>query len=376
MWSSTPMPAKGFLTSQQLKKLQTALRKSESPQFRERILMLLLMNDGKTYREISDFIGCSERTVVYWCVQGDPDNLESLRDGREQGNYQKATLIYIQLLMETIEKAPEELGYEFGRWTTARLATYLAEVTGIQLSGEQVRRILHKKKYVYLWAKYSLEDKQDQDKREAFKEKLQGYLEASKAAPQKLQVWFWDESGFSLRVIRRKGWGKKGKRQKVTGQRRRGRVNVMGGVRYHDRKRVCYFIEKGNGESFYVQLEQLNEWVRQEWVEQGNRREDFEEKGPKILIILDNASYHKKQSTLALIEKKLPNIQLYFLPAYSPDFNLVELVWHSAKEYIAHRLFQSVEELKQVLDRLLNQEELIIKWQRKLKNKGNAVMAS
>jgi transposase len=320
------MPAKGFLTSQQLKKLQTALRESESSQFRERILMLLLMNDGKTYREISDFIGCSERTVVYWCVHGDPDNLESLRDGREQGNYQKATSVYIELLMETIEKAPEELGYEFGRWTTARLATYLAEITGIQLSGEQVRRILHKKKYVYLWAKYSLEDKQDQDKREAFKEKLQGYLEASKAIPQKLQVWFWDESGCaaktrprfanSLRVIRRKGWGKKGKRQKVTGQRRRGRVNVMGGVRYHDRKRVCYFIEKGNGESFYAQLEQLNEWVRQEWVEQGNRREDFEEKGPKILIILDNASYHKKQTTLALIEKKLPLIQLYFLPAY------------------------------------------------------------
>jgi transposase len=370
------MPAKGFLTSQQLKKLQTALRESETAQLREKILMLLLMNDGKTYREISEFIGCSERTVVYGCVHGDPDNLESLRDGREQGNHQKATPAYIQLLMETIEKAPEELGYEFGRWTTARLATYLADVTGIQLSGEQVRRILQKKKYVYLWAKYSLEDKQDQDKREAFKEKLQGYLEASKALPEKLQVWFWDESGFSLRVIRRKGWGKKGKRKKVTGQRRRGRVNVMGGVRYHDRKRVCYFIEKGNSEAFYVQLEQLNEWVRQEWVEQGNRWEDFEKEGPKILIILDNASYHKKQTTLALIEKKLPNIQLYFLPAYSPDFNLIELVWHSAKEYIAHRLFQSVEELRHLLDRLLNQEELVIKWQRKLKNKGNAVMAS
>ncbi len=91
---------------------------------------------------------------------------------------------------------------------------------------------------------------------------------------------------------------------------------------------------------------------------------------------MDNACYHKKQTTLALIEKKLPNIQLYFLPAYSPDFNLIELVWHSAKEYIAHRLFQSVEELRHLLDRLLNQEELVIKWQRKLKNKGNAVMAS
>jgi transposase len=363
------------LSQEPLKKLQKALRESESSQLRERILLLLLINDGKTYREISEFIGCSERKVVKVCVHGEPDNLESLRDGREQGNYKKATPAYIQLLMETREKAPAELGYEFGRWTAARLATYLASLTEIQLSGEQVRRILHKKKYVYLWAKYSLEDKQDPQKREAFKEKLKGYLEASKAETQKLQVWFWDESGFSLRVIRRKGWGKKGKRKKVTGQRRRGRVNVMGGVRYHARKRVCYFIEKGNSSSFYAQLERLNEWVRQEWVEPGNKPEEFEEKGQKISIILDNASSHKKQTTLIEIEKNLPNIQLYFLPAYSPDFNLIELVWHSAKEYIAHRLFQSVEELRELLDRMLNQGELIIKWRREVKNKGNAVIA-
>lgn len=57
----------------------------------------------------------------------------------------------------------------------ARLATYLGEKTGIKLSGEQIRRILLKKKYVYLWAKYSLEDKQDLSKRAAFKQKLEGY---------------------------------------------------------------------------------------------------------------------------------------------------------------------------------------------------------
>jgi hypothetical protein len=67
-----------------------------------------------------------------------------------------------------------------------------------------------------------------------------------------------------LRVIRRKTWGKKGKRKKVTGQRSRGRVNVMGGLRYHDRKQMCYFIEKGNGDSFYEQLEKLNEYVKTE----------------------------------------------------------------------------------------------------------------
>jgi len=45
-----------------------------------------------------------------------------------------------------------------------------------------------------------------------------------------------------------------------------------------------------------------------------------------------------------------------------------------AKEYIAHRLFKSVEELELVLNQLLNEGGLIIKWGRKLKNKGNAII--
>ena len=88
----------------------------------------------------------SYRSVAYWCVHGDPDNLESLKDDREKGNYHKATNEYIELLMGTIEKEPSELDYEFGRWTTARLAIYLEEKTGTKLSGEQVRRILKQKK--------------------------------------------------------------------------------------------------------------------------------------------------------------------------------------------------------------------------------------
>ncbi|MCU0569413.1 MAG: IS630 family transposase, partial [Oculatellaceae cyanobacterium Prado106] len=51
-------------------------------------------------------------------------------------------------------------------------------------------------------------------------------------------------------------------------------------------------------------------------------------------------------------------------------------VWHSCKEFIAHRLFQSVEELRELLDRLLNQGELEIQWKRKVKNKGNELLAS
>ena len=71
----------------------------------------------------------------------------------------------------------------------------------------------------------------------------------------------------------------------------------------------------------------------------------------------------------------MPNIVLEFLPPYSPDYNLIELVWHSAKEFIANRLFESIEDLEVLVHNLLNEGQLIIKWDRKIKNKGNTVNA-
>ena len=71
----------------------------------------------------------------------------------------------------------------------------------------------------------------------------------------------------------------------------------------------------------------------------------------------------------------MPNIVLEFLPPYSPDYNLIELVWHSAKEFIANRLFESIEDLEALVHTLLNEGQLVINWDRNIKNKGNIVNA-
>lgn len=117
----------------------------------------------------------------------------------------------------------------------------------------------------------------------------------------------------------------------------------------------------------------MNVFLLQEWIEQGNKADSFTKCSAKIIIILDNASFHKRKDILEKIGAEMPNIILEFLPPYSPDYNLIELVWHSAKEYIAHGLFESVEQLEELLNKLLNEGYFIIKWERKIKNKGNAV---
>ena len=101
-----------------------------------------------------------------------------------QGNYRKVISEYIAELPRVIEEEPTVFGDEFGRWTTSRLATHLATTTKTQMSRVQLGRILTQKKYRYLWAKYSLEDKQDAEKRLVFKGQLEEELVHSMAYPE------------------------------------------------------------------------------------------------------------------------------------------------------------------------------------------------
>ena len=69
----------------------------------------------------------------------------------------------------------------------------------------------------------------------------------------------------------------------------------MGGVRYSDKKRWVDFIPTGNSVNFYLVLQTFYEDLTQEWIAEGNLAEDFQSKGCKILLVLDNASFHKKR---------------------------------------------------------------------------------
>ncbi|MFM1842131.1 MAG: hypothetical protein RLZZ490_867 [Cyanobacteriota bacterium] len=52
----------------------------------------------------------------------------------------------------------------------------------------------------------------------------------------------------------------------------------------------------------------------------------------------------------------------------------MELVWHSVKEYIANKLFNSIEKLEALINKLVNEGGLTIRWGRKIKNKGSSII--
>ncbi len=76
----------------------------------------------------------------------------------------------------------------------------------------------------------------------------------------------------------------------------------------------------------YSAIKMFYEDVKQKWISPGNEPANFAYRGCKIVIILENASFHKKAEILEKIAAEMPNLVLEFLPKYSPDYNLAELV--------------------------------------------------
>ena len=67
-----------------------------------------------------------------------------------------------------------------------------------------------------------------------------------------------------------------------------------------------------------------------------------------LVLILDNASSHHAKRINAFL-KKYPEIKLYFLPPYSPEYNPTEQVWKWIKPLVhaARTITEGVEELIQ-----------------------------
>lgn len=72
---------------------------------------------------------------------------------------------------------------------------------------------------------------------------------------------------------------------------------------------------------------------------------EYSYKEPKIHIILDNYSVHKSQIVKNISE--ILNINLIYLPPYSPNLNPIEQVWRTCKNRINKKYYESKEKLEQ-----------------------------
>ena len=71
--------------------------------------------------------------------------------------------------------------------------------------------------------------------------------------------------------------------------------------------------------------------------------------GKPVILTIDNAPWHQAQD-LAAVLATYPQLQLYRLPSYSPQLNLIERLWRVLRRRATHnRLFATMAELRTAL---------------------------
>ena len=139
------------------------------------------------------------------------------------------------------------------------------------------------------------------------------------AARGEIVLGYVDETGFSSTPDNRYAWTKQGEVHAVDAVRLK-RVNVMGCLLSTGKLISCCLQESVNSRWFYAYLTGIAEQVKLTY------------QVPLVLIV-DNASIHRSKQMAAwrkLLEEEY-STSLYFLPAYSPELNRIEMVWKQMK---------------------------------------------
>lgn len=105
-----------YLTPFQRKLLQKSLQSDLPEQYRQRIEIMLLADEGKSQTQICQAVGCSQGTARYWITlarAGQAHNWNGFPLGRPKAVNDQ----YLERLKELVRHNPRDYGYPFGRWT-------------------------------------------------------------------------------------------------------------------------------------------------------------------------------------------------------------------------------------------------------------------
>lgn len=130
-----------FLTPFQRKMLLKNLQTNLQPEYRRRLEIILLADQGKSQTQICQLLGCSQEMARHW-IAVTQAGLAHKWNERPIGRPRIVNDQYIHRLREIVNHSPREYGYVFRRWTAEWLSKHLAKELGIKISKRHIYRLL------------------------------------------------------------------------------------------------------------------------------------------------------------------------------------------------------------------------------------------
>lgn len=271
---------------------------------------------GYSEVELAELLGVCHETISRWWTRYRTEGLDSLpggRTGRPLGSGRFLSDPQAEHIKGLIDDhSPADWGIAHTLWTRRAVGDLIRKEFGIDLADRTVGL------YLQRWGYTSKEParrsrKQDPDEVERWLAETYPAIE-TRAAEEDAEILWTDEVGVDADHHPGRGYAREGERATMEVPKPHIRVNQIAAISNEGTVRFLTYKGSLNAALFLVFLTKLIEGATR-----------------KIFLIADRLQAHKTPEVLDWIEAHTERIEVFYLPAYSPEMNPVEYLNNDMK---------------------------------------------
>ena len=282
------------------------------------LLAILAVMDNQSFEQVACVLKLTVKTVGEWVrlflcygVKGAPRRKSS-------GRPPKLTKEQKQELQRLIEAGPKAAGFSAGGWRTPLVQHLILERFKVLYNVFYLAQLLKELGFSWQKAKF-VSDHLDDAKRHEWQQKTWPHI-LRLARIRRALLLFGDEASFPQWGTLSYTWARCGRQPVVKTSGKRKSYKVFGLIDYFTGR----FFHQGhdarlNSASYTAFLAGVLRQTRQ-----------------PIMLIQDGAKYHTSAETERFFEQHATRMEVFQLPAYSPDYNPIEKLWKKIKEHETH----------------------------------------
>jgi transposase len=308
--------------------LQRLYRQSRHHQVRQRAHCILLSSQNYSIAQLMEIFSVSRKTLYNWWNNWDEQGVIGLYNRPGRGRKKTFNAEQVEQIRAWVQQSPRQL---------KQVMAKIREEWGITTSTETIKRVL--KAIGMSWHRFRrvVGGQPDAEEYEQKQAELAGLKQLEDQG--ELDLYYLDETGFCLIPCIPYGWQLIGQTEEIE-SRRSQRLNVLG------------MMTRANELHSYVSTQSITSEVVIACIDTF-----FPTVTKRTVIVVDQASIHTSEAIHDKLEEwQDRGIEIFQLPSYSPQLNLIEILWRFIKyEWIEISAYQSWQSLVKYIEKVLKE---------------------
>lgn len=261
-----------------------------------------LRKRGMTRADIGEIVGVHADTVGRW-LKLDKANLRVNRGGRKTGEARRLTATQEQSIKtKIVDQTPDQCKMAYALWTRKAVQELILQETGVSLAIRTVGEYLKRWGMTPQKPQKRAYEQRDPEVKRWLKEEYPDIK--ARAQKEDAEIFWGDETGLRSDGQHGRGYAPKGQTPTIRITAKRDSINMISAITNQGKVRFRFFEGSMNADILIDFLMRL-----------------LRDAKHKVFVILDNLRVHHCKPVKEWLEEHKHMIEVFYLPAYSPELN-------------------------------------------------------